>query len=88
MSQKFGTEKQAYAFEQILHARLRPYTVEGEQEVYSMKRDDLNRMWTDVFKEADWATSELEIVSDIAYGDALAVDPGILELSDVDSSPE
>jgi hypothetical protein len=88
MSQKFSSEKQAYAFEQILHARLRQYTVEGEQEVYFMKRDDLNRMWTDVFKEADWAISEVKVVSGVAYGDALAVDQGILEMSDVDSSPE
>lgn len=55
MRQKFATESQAYAFEQLLHARLRQYRVEGEQEVYSMKRDDLDRAWADVFVKADWA---------------------------------
>lgn len=57
MSQEFATEKEAYAFEQILHARLRQYAVKGEQEVYSIKWDDLNRIWTDVFMKADWATT-------------------------------
>lgn len=64
MSQTFATEKQAYAFEQILHARLRPYTVEGEQEVYAMRWEDLNRAWTDELINADWAAVNEKLTAD------------------------
>ena len=57
-SQMFATENQAYVFEQILHARLRQYLIDGEQEIYSIGRNDLDRVWVDVFFGGDWAVSK------------------------------
>lgn len=57
MRQEFETENHAYEFEQILHRRLRQHRVEGEQEVYSMKLDDLKRAWADELVNAEWAMS-------------------------------
>jgi hypothetical protein len=57
LRQAFATENQAYAFEQIIHNRLRQYRVEGEQEIYSITLNGLNSVWSDVFFRSDWAVS-------------------------------
>lgn len=56
--QEFATENLAYAFEQILHARIRQYLIDGEQEIYLIGRNDLDRAWVDVFVRGDWAVSK------------------------------
>lgn len=58
LRQEFATENQAYAFEQILHYRLRQYRIDGEQEIYSAPQKDLNTTWVDVFVRGDWAVSK------------------------------
>jgi len=55
LTQEFATENQAYAFEQILHDRLRQYRVDGEQEIYSIARSAIHTVWVDVFFQSDWA---------------------------------
>lgn len=58
LTQPFTSEKQAYEFEQILHKRLRQSLVEGEQEIYSINRKDIEAAWSDILFRGDWAVGD------------------------------
>jgi T5orf172 domain-containing protein len=53
--QNFGSERQAYAFEQEVHRRLRKYLADQELEIYFISQQEIELVWRDVFFAADWA---------------------------------
>lgn len=57
-AQRFQTEDQAHRFEQALHARLRRYLVEGENEVYRMPPGDIETEWMGIYRSGEWATAQ------------------------------
>jgi hypothetical protein len=51
----FGSEEQAYKFEQEVHGRLQRFRVETELEVYLVNQQQIESAWREVFFEARWA---------------------------------
>lgn len=51
----FGSEEQAYKFEQEVHRRLQKFRVDMELEVYLVNQQQIESAWREVFFEASWA---------------------------------
>lgn len=56
--QHFADEQIAYRFEQAMHARLRRHLVDGETEIYTVRRGELDTVWAEVLFSGSWALAE------------------------------